>query len=483
MGNVYDINDPLEIIDQIFIFGEPIDFPRVFLWHVAHILIATWIETNKATDATVRMSLTPQARAGSQKTANGQAGPSSTPTNASDEKNSSKKDRKLTRFRSSKLTIPTESSSAVEDPHLTTVMASGAPDPPDTRPVFQRVPPQGPVHTGGHSGLMRGGDAGVVMGPFRVSPNMHALPLNIPKANRNMGSGSYGQQHGWVENNNRTMYGAYPRQPSGTMPSMQSHHFMSPQMATGQHIPQPMIAGSSPYVQVVHSGHGFQQHDPGMVPRTHINYQQGMIQTQPMNPVFPHQPNGQYVSMGNMTNNMHHANNMMSQHQDPRAPMPRRPNQRNIQDLFDPYSGNNPKFNGALGYNNGGRKGANNNFAPQPGRGRKVSNMGGRDTYHRTNVDYNANVSSSGSRNSDFNARRRLSEDDPTITGDSVSGCGHTWIGPKNLTVSELWIGDLPADVGEDELIQLFKQTVGVTAIAISLRNKFPQNGTHAFAT
>jgi hypothetical protein len=220
-----------------------------------------------------------------------------------------------------------------------------------------------------------------------------------------------------------------------------------------------------------------------MVPRTHINYQQGMIQNQPMNPVFSPQPNGQYVSMGNMTNNMHHANNVMFQHQDPRAPMPRRPNQRNIQDLFDPYSGNNPKFNGVLGYSNGSRKGANNNFAPQPGRARKVSNMGGRDTYHRSNADYNANVSSSGPRNSDFNARRRLSEDDPTITGDSVSGCGHTWIGPKNLTVSELWIGDLPADVGENELIQLFKQIVGVTAIAISLRNKFPQNGTHAFAT
>jgi hypothetical protein len=73
--------------------------------------------------------------------------------------------------------------------------------------------------------------------------------------------------------------------------------------------------------------------------------------------------------------------------------------------------------------------------------------------------------------------------DDPTITGDSVSGCGPTWIGPKNSTVKELWIGDLPADADENELIQLFKQTVGVTAVTISLKNKFPHSAPHAFAT
>ena len=109
--------------------------------------------------------------------------------------------------------------------------------------------------------------------------------------------------------------------------------------------------------------------------------------------------------------------------------------------------------------------------------------MGGRDVYSRSNADFSAKGPPGGPRNPDFNARRRLSEDDPNITGDSVSGCGHTWIGPKNLTVNELWIGDLPPDAREDEIIQLFKQTVDVTATAISLRSRLPQNGTHAFAT
>ncbi|KAL1792765.1 hypothetical protein ACET3X_009272 [Alternaria dauci] len=468
MGNVYNTNDPLDIVDKIFIFGEPVDFPRVFLWHVAYILVGTWAEMKKTTDGALRTSLTPQAHAEEQKIANGETEPSSF-------------------LATTKLTMPTESSSAGEKLRLTTTMASGAPDPPNTCPLPQRISSQGPVHSGSHAGLMRGGNAGIVMESSRASPNMHVQPLVIPKANRNMGSGSYVQAHGWVENSNRTPYGAYPRQPSVTVPNIQSPPFLPPQMAMGQHIPHPMMPVLPPYVQVAHNGYGFQQPDLGMMPRAHINYQQGMVQNQPMNPAFSHHANGQHVSMGDMTNNMHHANNMLYQHQDPRAPMPRRANQRNAQDLFDPYSGNNPKFNGALGYNNGGRKSGNNSFVSQPGRGRKVSNMGGRDAYNRSNADHNAKVLPGGPRNTDFNARRRLSEDDPTITGDSVSGCGHTWIGPKNATVNELWIGDLPPDAGEEELIQLFKQTVGVTATAISLRSRLPHNGPHngihAFAT
>ncbi|KAB2103305.1 hypothetical protein AG0111_0g8361 [Alternaria gaisen] len=464
MGNVYNTNDSLDIIDKIFIFGEPIDFPRVFLWHVAYILVGTWIEMNKAMDATLRTSLIPQAHAGEQKIASGETKPSSVLPNMSDRKK-------------------TKSSSAVEKLHLATTMASGAPDPPDTRLLPQRIPSQGPIPPGSHSGLMRGGNAGIVMGSPRVSPNLYVPPLVVPKTNRNMGSGTCGQPNGWIENNNRTTYGAYPRQPSVTVPSMQSPSFLSPQMAMGQQIPHPMIPGLPPYVQMAPIGYGFQQPDLGVMSRAHINYQQGMMQNQPMNPAFPHHPNGQNISVGDMTNNMYHTNSMMYQYQDPHAPMPRRASQRNAQDLFDPYSGNNPKFNGAPGYNSGPRKGGNNSFVPQPGRGRKVSNMGGRDAYSRSNADLSAKGPPGGPRNLDFNARRRLSEDDPTITGDSVSGCGHTWIGPKNLTVNELWIGDLPPDAREDEIIQLFKQTVDVTATAISLRSRLPQNGTHAFAT
>lgn len=42
IGNVYDLNDPLAALDQIFVFGELTSFPRPFLWHVAFILITDW---------------------------------------------------------------------------------------------------------------------------------------------------------------------------------------------------------------------------------------------------------------------------------------------------------------------------------------------------------------------------------------------------------------------------------------------------------
>lgn len=42
IGNVYDLNDPLSALDQIFVFGELTSFPRPFLWHVAFILITDW---------------------------------------------------------------------------------------------------------------------------------------------------------------------------------------------------------------------------------------------------------------------------------------------------------------------------------------------------------------------------------------------------------------------------------------------------------
>jgi hypothetical protein len=483
MGNVYDINDPLAIIDQIFVFGEPLGFPRVFLWHVAHILVTTWIEMNKATNATLRESLTPQARTWGQQTTNEVAEPSSIPVGTTKDKNRSKKNRKITRSRPKKLTTSTEPSSAVDQPDRVALVATAAPDQPITRPVSQRIPSQGLVQPGGHSGLLRGGDASIPVGPSRSSPSMHPLPLNVPKSNRNMGSGSYNQHHGWVENNNRTIYGAYPRQPSGPMPSIQSPQFVSPQMAMAQHVPQPIMTGAGPYVQVAHPGYAFQPSDTGMMARAHVNYQQGMMQAQPMSPASLQQPHGQHFSMGDMTNNMHHANAMMLQHQDSRAPVPHPSNPRGAQDLYDPYSGNNHKFNGGPGHHNGGRKGSNNSFASQAGRGRKVSNPGGREPYNRSNSEYNATISSGSTRHTSFNNRRRPSEDDPAITGDSVSGCGHTWIGPKNSTVDELWVGDLIQDTSEGELVQMFKQAVGITPTSIALRGKFGSNSLHAFAT
>ena len=48
IGDVYNVEDALAALDQIFVFGELTSFPRVFLWHVAFILITDWSAVNPA---------------------------------------------------------------------------------------------------------------------------------------------------------------------------------------------------------------------------------------------------------------------------------------------------------------------------------------------------------------------------------------------------------------------------------------------------
>ncbi|EUC38976.1 hypothetical protein COCCADRAFT_81532 [Bipolaris zeicola 26-R-13] len=66
IGNVYDFNDPLTALDQIFVFGELTSFPRAFLWHVAFILIASWNDSNLANNAALNSIRNQQLSVGAQ---------------------------------------------------------------------------------------------------------------------------------------------------------------------------------------------------------------------------------------------------------------------------------------------------------------------------------------------------------------------------------------------------------------------------------
>lgn len=297
-----------------------------------------------------------------------------------------------------------------------------------------------------------------------------------------MGSGSYNQPQGWTENNNRVGHGSYTRRPSGPMAGIQSPQYM-PSQPIGPHMAVPMMPGPAmgPYAQaspmMPHPQYTVQPMDPTMASRGPMAYQPGMVPSSSMPQTFMHQPQGPHTSsMGDMTN-IHFQGLMGSQIVDPRAPMPRRASHQNNSHLFDPYSGNNRKFSGGSGYNIA-KKGGPSTFAPPPNRGRKTSTSGGRAAY----TSYNPGLPP-GSHYINLNPRRRSSEDDPAVTGDAVSGCGHTWIGPKNASVNELWIGDLPQDIHEDELVQLFQQAVKISPIGISLRSNSVKGPFHAFAT
>ncbi|KNG44967.1 hypothetical protein TW65_08208 [Stemphylium lycopersici] len=479
LGNVYDLNDPLTAVDKIFVFDELVDFPRVFLWHVAFIMIATWSDPSRTNNAAFGVGQAQNSATMRQQHRN-----SSVEATALDGKKLRKTNRKQRRSRPRKLTATTELLHAELSPNSAAVVAPTVPVLSNMQPTPQRAPPFMPQHPGAPMFPPRNsGMEGIGMGmPSMASPNMRAQAMNMLRGNRNIGPESYNQPQGWTENNNRMAHGSYTRQPSGPMAGIQSPQYMSSQ-PIGPHMAVPMMPGSAmgPYVQgsplMPHPQYTIHPIDPTMASRGPIAYQPGMVQPSPVSQVFMRQPQGPHTtSMGDMTN-IHLQGPMGSQIVDPRAPMTRRASHQNNSLLFDPYSGNKRKFSGGSGYNIA-KKGGPSTFVPPPNRGRKTSSSGGRAAHN----SYNPAIPP-GSYYTNFNPRRRLPEDDPAVTGDAVSGCGHTWIGPKNTSVNELWIGDLPQDIHEDELVLLFQQAVKISPTGISLRSNSLKGPFHAFAT
>lgn len=321
--------------------------------------------------------------------------------------------------------------------------------------------------------------------PSTASPNMRAQGLKVHKGSRNLGSPPHSQPQGWIENESRTVPGPYLGQSPFPVPGMQQSQYGPPAIAVGPHMNAPMMPGSAmgsyfigPPV-LTHPVYPAQPMEPGMMPRGNMNYQTGAMRGPHMPLTYVNQPNEpQPFSMGDATN-MLIPGFLRSQVVDPLAPMPRRLSQQSAGQLFDPYNGTSRKFSGGQGHNDVGKKGGASNFTAPQNRGRRSSTSSGarlaQGSYYY--------MPSTGSRIIESSNRRRASENDTSITSDSVYGCGHTWIGPKNTIVKELWIGDLPPDVRESELMQLFDKTVGITPLAISVRSNTVKGHVHAFAT
>ncbi|KAI0584888.1 RRM-1 multi-domain protein [Pyrenophora tritici-repentis] len=472
MGSVYNVNDPLDIIDQIFIFGEPNQYPRVFLWHVAHIMIVDWIESCKARATPVATGqMQPSSTMGSHHVREG-IRISSTEVNPSDGKKrtGTRKNNKRTRPRSKTLTALTESAPTVKSPKGIPIVAPTAPNQPHMYTSSHRVSSHGHLHPGTLYMPPRNVNIGAVAGPSMLSPNMPVPAAGMRRSNRGAASAS------WAENNNRMYPAPIQRQPFPQAP------YMAPQFAIGQMVPGMMApfvpapqVGLYPHPQMVNP-----QHDPTMNARGPMSFPSGVMHNPSVGPAIVHHNTGPHnSSMGDMTN-IHYQNQMGSPFADPRAPMPPRPNNPPMPQLYDPYSGNNRKFSGVPAYNNMGKKGGPGNFTAQTSRGRKTSNPAGRASQHNSNVDLHPN----SPRYQDFGARYRQSEEDPNIVSDTVSGCGHTWIGIQNSTVNELWVGDLPADTSQGEIEQMFKQNVKITPTKVVIKtNGFNKAPSHAFVT
>lgn len=77
---------------------------------------------------------------------------------------------------------------------------------------------------------------------------------------------------------------------------------------------------------------------------------------------------------------------------------------------------------------------------------------------------------------------RAAYEDDPDIVNDLEYGCNQRWIGPKNESVDEVFVGDLPDDVSEPELQRLFENGVGLTPTHSCIKPNFNNPRAHACA-
>ncbi|KAJ4369063.1 hypothetical protein N0V83_006146 [Neocucurbitaria cava] len=493
--------DPFDIVDKVYTDGERGAFPRTFLWHVIWIMRTTAQQGEQAMftgqvqqPAAVDQPPVPYPHsridtAGKITAAANEA--SSRPKDTLIKAAPSKTNRKQSRSRARRLTVSAGSSPTVETAKLPPAGRS-------VRSVSDRGPSDGFSQSRHPSGSVKHGIGGVPSGPSvgnvqvstptMATPNMASLPLRAAQgAPRNMGPNQHNQtmaQQGWAENANRVPSGPYSSHGSGAMSNIQSPQFVPGTMAMGQPMMIPPNA-IPPYAQ----GPPFMS--PLMTSNQHYEhamFQRGWV---PAGQPIPMQmvPMGQaYMQqaqhpMGNMTNNAYYTNNMPGQHMDPRAAMPGQASHFNNRGmLYDPYNGTNPKFNDAAGYS-GGKKSGQGAFANQPGRPRKTSYTNNRPGYGQHGVDRPANAPANVSRHSENSFRKPRPEDDPDTIQDRVAGCHDNWIGPKNETVTELFVGDLPDDVQPNELKDLFVQHVGIKPSLIDIKYSLEQQPSrlHAF--
>ncbi|KAF1851824.1 uncharacterized protein K460DRAFT_42107 [Cucurbitaria berberidis CBS 394.84] len=494
-----DPSDPFAIVDKVFTYGETIGFPRTFLWHVAHMMRTNIAEINGAKEAATEANRGQQPvpmekliKAALDATATDAEAASAVKSPSTETKVLVKSVPKSPTVETSSLTpaIPpaaTPQAPPTELPAAPPTAPPTAPSQSAPRAAPKRMPSHGPSQPSYHTEPMGSNMGGV---PLPTMPPPYVPPQNMRGSQatpRSMGWGEYQPlTQGWPENVYRVPTGPYSRHASSTMSNMQSPQFTPVTMGMGQPMMPPPNA-IPPYAQgplMMSAPMAPNQHfDPAMVQQGIMPGQPMQMQVPPMGQAYVHQPHpaagARGASMGDMTNTIYYSNNMPGQQWDARAPMPRQAsNFNNGGMLYDPYNGANPKFNDAPGYN-GGKKSGQSGFANQAGRPRKTSNPGNRPGYGQYGMDRPGNITTSGGRYSEHGFKKGRSEDDPVITQNRSSGCHDTWIGPKNETVTELFVGDLPDDVQVHELKQLFEQLAGISPSQVDIKHAHEQHHHH----
>jgi hypothetical protein len=450
MEGIYDDTKPFSFLDEIFVHGESAAYPRQFLWHTARIMRASVLE-NRANEQLAARPLVVQQNV-----------KETSRIEPLTEKALRKTNRKQSRSRTRRLTMLVEPSPAtVQQPS-----APSIPPPPSqfigppNAPGGKRPSGYGPPHPGAYHGQQIGHIMGseVVRNP-KTRPHNHNAPAGV-----------YG------DNYSQLAQGAYaPRPSSGTV---HPPHFNPAVVAMGQAVMpshHPMQAYPQGYQLSSPSLYPGQPYHPGLTRHGPLPQHQAYMPSPPMVPSNIHQPSNDCgsrgTSFGDMTN--HYANNGPPHNMDTRRADRRNSSYGNGNgSLYDPYNGTKPAFNDS----NAGRRSSRGGFLDQPGRSHKPSVLDNRSRTGSYSTDW-IDMPGNGSRYS-----RGRTVDDPAIISDSLRGCHQKWIGPENHIVNELFVSDLPADVQDYEVKEMFAREINIPPLRVTIKKHTSATHSHAFA-
>ncbi|KAH4599772.1 hypothetical protein HBI65_045000 [Parastagonospora nodorum] len=462
-----DPQDPLGLVDMLFVNGEFKNWPRKFLWHTTQALRTSVVQYYQPEEnATVMAESTPTSP-----TANGrilEAEMQPTATAKVDE------------------AILQPGLTMEKAPRSSTVRSTAAPFVPsvasvnETQQPFKRASSHGPTQSGppyhgqpiGH--IMNGTSTHQM-----VSPSMGGHALSNPKSRPGRQDAYFASSSGTCgENLPRMPSGGYAlRPPQGTMPA-HSPHFNPAAMAMGPEMmpPHPMHAYPQGFPPMSPSAFAVQPYPPGLGHPMAMPPQHTHAQNMSMPPGYGHQgpnhrrPRG--TSIGDVTNIPYYSGYAAPHNSDSRRSDRHSSFYGNSNTpLYDPYNGSRPTFN----EHSSGRKSSRGGFMDQSGRSRKYSSQDNRPR----NGSYGIERPDAVSYNN--NHPRGVMLDDPKIVGDALRGCHHGWIGPDNHNVNELFVSELPDGTQPIQVQEMFVREVGVTPMRAVIKVSFGGRS-HAFA-
>jgi hypothetical protein len=499
LTGVYDASNPLAIVDKIFVYGETSLFPRQFLWHVAHIIRLT-ICSMRQTASNGELSPPPMKSAVIMAKNRAPApvtdeSPVVDGTFASSraavEKAPSKKNRDQTRRKPQKLTVSTtESSSATTEQGRALFVPRSRPSP-LVPPVALHTQSHGTHQSAAYHNHQMDPVTGGSAGYYAMSPGTNYSQLQNPKmGHRNKSSGQYDRRKASGAGSENMAHGAsgtYYNSPLGQHSVAHSPYLNPVSTVMAQQYP------GSPYAMPPF-GFGQPMMSPSMLPTQ--PYHPGQMPLQPVYMTQQSVPHG-YIqhayenrrSRGNsfvdVANNQHYSHNMLPQNAGPRYQGNRR---TSLSD--NTYGSSNSSY--MLYDDKAGTKAARGGNTDILARSRKssVPEQRGRHGSYGTDAspyqpgpsNYGSgridNQTAMGNRFSNHGPPKTRPVDDPSITGDTIAGCGPSWIGPENTRVFELFIGDVPDDVQATDLESMFSNMMNMMPTRVTVGYKLPR---HAF--